>query len=145
MYFKVAFFVLAIGIVCTDSCSWPGHCAGAACSTHDDCSDDLTCANKVCGGGGAAATTARPSSTCAISGYLTGTPGTCNQAHMAHCCIQGTKYPQYRCSPPVSTTQNTTAILTLNSFELGGDGGGAGACTGKYYSNSIRVVALSTG
>ena len=114
MYLKVAFFVFAVGIVCTDSCSWPGHCAGAACSTYNDCADDLICINKVCGGGGAATTTAKPSSTCVISGYLTGTLGTCNQAYMADCCKQGTRYPQYRCSPLVSNTQNTTAILTLN-------------------------------
>ncbi|EKG21700.1 hypothetical protein MPH_00964 [Macrophomina phaseolina MS6] len=30
------------------SCSWAGHCAGAKCSTFDDCSDDLVCTNGVC-------------------------------------------------------------------------------------------------
>jgi hypothetical protein len=35
--------------------------------------------------------------------------------------------------------------LTLNSFEEGGDGGGGGACTGAFYPDSERVVALSTG
>ncbi|KAI9652771.1 MAG: hypothetical protein M1831_006573 [Alyxoria varia] len=31
------------------SCSWPGHCTGASCSTGDDCSDDLTCKSGKCG------------------------------------------------------------------------------------------------
>ncbi|PSS18798.1 hypothetical protein M430DRAFT_50789 [Amorphotheca resinae ATCC 22711] len=30
------------------SCSWPGHCAGAPCSTYNDCSDALICSNGVC-------------------------------------------------------------------------------------------------
>ncbi|KAK0724301.1 family 75 glycoside hydrolase [Lasiosphaeris hirsuta] len=30
------------------SCEWPGHCAGASCSTYDDCSDELVCTNRVC-------------------------------------------------------------------------------------------------
>lgn len=30
------------------SCSWEGHCAGAPCTTFDDCSDELTCTNGVC-------------------------------------------------------------------------------------------------
>ena len=31
------------------TCSWAGHCAGAACSSDDDCSDDLTCRAHTCG------------------------------------------------------------------------------------------------
>ncbi|KAE8394993.1 putative extracellular chitosanase CsnC [Aspergillus alliaceus] len=31
-----------------DSCDWPGHCAGASCSTHDDCSDPFACVNGKC-------------------------------------------------------------------------------------------------
>ncbi|KAH6723540.1 hypothetical protein BKA61DRAFT_566168 [Leptodontidium sp. MPI-SDFR-AT-0119] len=30
-------------------CSWASHCAGASCGSDDDCSDVLTCINKVCG------------------------------------------------------------------------------------------------
>ncbi|RSL92765.1 hypothetical protein BHE90_005132 [Fusarium euwallaceae] len=30
------------------TCSWPGHCQGAACKTGDDCSDDLICTNGKC-------------------------------------------------------------------------------------------------
>ncbi|KAL4747086.1 fungal chitosanase of glycosyl hydrolase group 75-domain-containing protein [Aspergillus terricola var. indicus] len=32
----------------TPSCSWPGHCLGAPCSTLDDCSNDLVCVNGLC-------------------------------------------------------------------------------------------------
>ncbi|RAH41747.1 uncharacterized protein BO95DRAFT_372394 [Aspergillus brunneoviolaceus CBS 621.78] len=32
----------------SSSCSWSGHCAGATCSTENDCSDDLTCQNGKC-------------------------------------------------------------------------------------------------
>ncbi|KAJ5388228.1 hypothetical protein N7509_010769 [Penicillium cosmopolitanum] len=35
----------------TGSCSWPGHCAGASCSSSDDCSGDLACTNGKCASG----------------------------------------------------------------------------------------------
>jgi hypothetical protein len=34
------------------TCSWEGHCAGASCSSDDDCSDDLTCVSGKCGSAG---------------------------------------------------------------------------------------------
>ncbi|KAI9075099.1 hypothetical protein K1719_042947 [Acacia pycnantha] len=49
----------------------------------------------------------------------------------------------YRCSPAVSSS--TQAILNLNDFSEGGDGGDPSECDGSYHSNSERVVALSTG
>ncbi|CAF2965472.1 unnamed protein product [Rotaria sp. Silwood2] len=60
---------------------------------------------------------------------------------MSTCCKTGVDYIQYRCSP-ISTA---SAILTLNSFRKGGDGGHGGACDGSFYPDSQRVVALSTG
>lgn len=36
------------------------------------------------------------------------------------------------------------AILTINDFSKGGSGGGPLECSGKYYHNSIPIVALST-
>ncbi|KEH18878.1 Ripening related protein family [Medicago truncatula] len=36
------------------------------------------------------------------------------------------------------------AILTLNSFEKGGDGGGPSECDNKFHSDKTLVVALST-
>ncbi|OWM69471.1 putative ripening-related protein 2 [Punica granatum] len=52
-------------------------------------------------------------------------------------------YSDEKCSPPVSS--HTKAILTINSFEKGGDGGGPSECDGLYHSNSLQIVALSTG
>ncbi|PNP51908.1 hypothetical protein THARTR1_07499 [Trichoderma harzianum] len=44
----------------TGDCSWEGHCAGASCSTENDCSDDLTCNNGVCGTAGDGGSTPPP-------------------------------------------------------------------------------------
>ena len=60
---------------------------------------------------------------------------------MSSCCKTGVNYPQYTCSP----SSKSSSLLTLNSFQEGGDGGGAGACFEKFYPDSQRVVALSTG
>ncbi|GAB2224153.1 hypothetical protein Droror1_Dr00004901 [Drosera rotundifolia] len=83
---------------------------------------------------------------CTPSRELTGTTppaGQCNTEDYSNCCVAGQQYPTYTCSPPVSS--QTRAILTLNSFEQGGDGGGASACDGQYHSDNTPVVALSTG
>ncbi|KAI4343251.1 hypothetical protein MLD38_027779 [Melastoma candidum] len=47
------------------------------------------------------------------------------------------------CFTPVRGGRN--AILTLNSFEKGGDGGGPSECDGKFHSDNTLIVALSTG
>jgi len=44
---------------------------------------------------------------------------------------------------PLSTS-SVTARLTHNSFEKGGDGGGASSCTGRWHSNKELIVALAT-
>nr|XP_034594161.1 uncharacterized protein LOC117855869 [Setaria viridis] len=77
---------------------------------------------------------------CHPSGTLQGprTGHTCGE-----CCKAGHFYPTYRCSPPV--TRHTKAIMTLNDFDEGGDGGDKSECDGKYHKNTERVVALSTG
>lgn len=83
---------------------------------------------------------------CNPSGRLIGKkpPGNhCNHHNMAECCKEGEFYSTYRCSPPVS--QRTEAILTLNSFEKGGEGGWASQCDEKFHSDKTLVVALSTG
>ncbi|CAM8984791.1 unnamed protein product [Rhodiola kirilowii] len=80
--------------------------------------------------------------TCDPSGTLQGRdppPGQCSQG----CCVQGTSYNTYACSPPLSS-QNQ-AYMTLNSFEAGGDGGGPSSCDNKYHSDGDLIVALSTG
>ncbi|XP_019176231.1 PREDICTED: putative ripening-related protein 1 [Ipomoea nil] len=70
-------------------------------------------------------------------------PGLCSQVNTTDCCVPGRFYPLYKCSPPVSKT--TAAVLTLNSFEKGGDGSSPSECDGKYHSDDTPVVALSTG
>ncbi|KAG9452636.1 hypothetical protein H6P81_005540 [Aristolochia fimbriata] len=89
---------------------------------------------------------AAPGKKCKPSGILKGKKpphGKCNQENNSDCCKQGMRYTTYKCSPPV--TRHTKAILTLNSFEKGGDGGAPAACDGKYHSDRTPVVALSTG
>ncbi|PIA31292.1 hypothetical protein AQUCO_05100077v1 [Aquilegia coerulea] len=83
---------------------------------------------------------------CSPSGKVRGRkppPGQCNTENDSDCCKQGEMYTIYRCSPPVST--NTKAVLTINSFEKGGDGGGPSECDNQYHSDDTPVVALSTG
>lgn len=80
---------------------------------------------------------------CHISGFLYGKAGKCNKENGSDCCIPRHRYPQFRCSPPVSS--KTVATLTLNSFARGGDGGGPSFCDDRYHKDSELVVALSTG
>ncbi|KAL2517098.1 putative rlpA-like protein [Abeliophyllum distichum] len=68
----------------------------------------------------------------------------CNTHNDSECCVQGKLYDTYNCSPPLRKGR-TKAVLTLNSFENGGDGGGASECDGKFHSDKSKVVALSTG
>ncbi|CAL5095131.1 unnamed protein product [Urochloa decumbens] len=81
--------------------------------------------------------------TCQPSGSIPGQSGTCNTENGSECCRNGQSYTTYDCSPAV--TGSTQATLTLNSFAEGGDGGGAAACTGRFYGDDEMVVALSTG
>ncbi|XP_059318165.1 putative ripening-related protein 1 [Lycium ferocissimum] len=70
-------------------------------------------------------------------------PGKCKIGYQSECCKPGKSYTTYKCSPPVSG--KTKAVLTINSFQKGGDGGGKSECDNKYHSNNKPVVALSTG
>ncbi|KDP37389.1 hypothetical protein JCGZ_08400 [Jatropha curcas] len=67
----------------------------------------------------------------------------CDQSNGADCCEERKSYTAHKRSPPV--TKHTPAILTINSFEKGGDGGGPSECDGKYHDNDTPIVALSTG
>lgn len=89
------------------------------------------------------AASVRIAGSCRASGYLPGKSGDCNRENYSDCCEDGKKYPQYRCSPPV--TAETPATMTLNSFAKGGDGGGPSECDNKYHPDDEMVVALSTG
>ncbi|PIA59276.1 hypothetical protein AQUCO_00400282v1 [Aquilegia coerulea] len=82
---------------------------------------------------------------CKPSGKVRGTKspsGHCNTEDDV-CCIEGRLYTVYKCSPPVSS--NTKAVLTINSFQKGGDGDGPSKCDNQYHSDDTPVVALSTG
>ncbi|KAK7391617.1 hypothetical protein VNO78_20034 [Psophocarpus tetragonolobus] len=46
---------------------------------------------------------------------------------------------------PAINPGGTRAILTLNNFGRGGDGGGPSECDGRFHPLPERVVALSTG
>ncbi|KAF6167014.1 hypothetical protein GIB67_041277 [Kingdonia uniflora] len=83
---------------------------------------------------------------CRMSGRVRGRkppPGQCNQENNSDCCVEGKMYPIYRCSPP--TSGHTKAVLTINSFQKGGDGGGPSECDNQYHDDNTPVVALSTG
>ncbi|XP_031390234.1 kiwellin-1-like [Punica granatum] len=83
---------------------------------------------------------------CQPSGHLRGRkppPGKCKRGNDSECCKEGKMYPMYKCSPPVSN--HNKAMLTINSFEKGKDGGGPSECDRQYHSDSIPIVALSTG
>ncbi|KAK9103601.1 hypothetical protein Sjap_020855 [Stephania japonica] len=81
---------------------------------------------------------------CKPSGTVRGkkpTSGYCVEDNV--CCIPGRLYTTYKCSPP--ETRRTKAILTINSFEKGGDGNAPAKCDGHYHSDDTPIVALSTG
>ncbi|CAN1237552.1 Putative ripening-related protein 2 [Linum grandiflorum] len=45
---------------------------------------------------------------------------------------------------PSTKLTNAKAMLTINNFQKGGDGGGPAECDGKYHSDKTLIVALST-
>ncbi|KAJ1425923.1 RlpA-like domain superfamily [Sesbania bispinosa] len=114
-------------------------CNGA-CNTNDDCDGQLICINGKCNDDPDVGT-----HTCDGSGSTPSSPSggddNCQSSGTLSC--NGNSYPQYTCSPPVSSS--TQAILTLNDFSEGGDGGDPSKCDEKYHDNSEQVVALSTG
>ncbi|CAN4111624.1 unnamed protein product [Withania somnifera] len=82
---------------------------------------------------------------CQPSGKIRGIkppPGQCNPENDSDCCKQGKMYTTYKCSPPV--TGNTKAILTTNSFQKGGDGGGPSECDNQYHSMILRCLNYIT-
>ncbi|MED6213489.1 Kiwellin [Stylosanthes scabra] len=117
------------------------YCKGP-CNDLNDCYGQLICINGKCNDDPDLGTHICPTTTTPTPPPPSGSGGTtCRPSGTLYC---GTdSYPQYKCSPPVSSS--TRAILTLNDFSEGGDGGGPFECDGNYHSNSERVVALSTG
>ncbi|KAK7324922.1 hypothetical protein VNO77_28870 [Canavalia gladiata] len=109
---------------CNQPCNTLNDCAGQLICIKGKCNDDPDVGTHICSGSGGG-----------------GSGGTCQSSGNLKC--DGKSYPQYKCSPPVSSS--TQAILTLNDFSEGGDGGAPSECDEKYHDNSERVVALSTG
>uniref|UniRef100_A0A8R7VCG0 Ripening-related protein 3 n=1 Tax=Triticum urartu TaxID=4572 RepID=A0A8R7VCG0_TRIUA len=79
---------------------------------------------------------------CQPSGYLPGRSGDCETSNSPDCCVDGKQYLQFLCSPPVSAT--TWAVLTVNGFGKGKDGGLPSECDSAYHDSEM-VIALSTG
>ncbi|KAJ1425922.1 RlpA-like domain superfamily [Sesbania bispinosa] len=114
---------------CNGACNTLNDCSGQLICINGKCNDDPNVGTHICSGSGS------PPS------VPSGGGGNCQSSGTLQC--NGKSHPQYRCSPPVSSS--TQAVLTLNDFSEGGDGGGPSECDEKYHPNSERVVALSTG
>ncbi|CAN1182240.1 Ripening-related protein grip22 [Linum perenne] len=110
----------------------------AHCHSSDNCNGQLVCKNRKCNDDPDVGTN-----------ICHGGDPDDGDKKKGDCVAHGTmkcknhEYKTYTCSPPV--TKNTKAILTVNSFAKGGDGGGASECDNNYHSDKDEVVALSTG
>lgn len=80
---------------------------------------------------------------CKPSGYLKGRSHSCSHEGSSECCKAGERYPQFKCSPPI--TARTPAIMTVNCFGEGSCGGGPAECDGQFHSDNEKIAALSTG
>lgn len=106
---------------CSGPCKTLNDCAGQLICINGRCNDDPDVGTHICGNSG-------KDNNCQPSGNLN---------------CRGRSYPQYRCSPPI--TSSTPAILTNNDFSQGGDGGAPSECDKRFHNNSELIVALSTG
>ncbi|CAK9146991.1 unnamed protein product [Ilex paraguariensis] len=59
--------------------------------------------------------------------------------------LKGKKRLQSNATRRANPSAVKKAVLTLNSFEKNGDGGGPSKCDNKFHSDDTPVVALSTG
>ncbi|CAI9105037.1 OLC1v1003866C1 [Oldenlandia corymbosa var. corymbosa] len=121
----------------------PSSSCGASCRTLNDCPGQLICINGKCNDDPDVGTHICSGSTSPSppTGSGPSPSGTCLPSGSFTC--NGQTKSTYTCSPPV--TGSTPAILTLNDFSVGGDGGAPSECDESFHSNSERVVALSTG
>ncbi|KAG0606762.1 hypothetical protein M758_9G165300 [Ceratodon purpureus] len=127
---------------CYQSCTLDNQCEGQLACMSGKCNDDPGVGTHIC----SKAPPPPQAATCKPYGYLTAGTITSNECNPNDdpCCVTGHKYGRFACSPPI-TSPATTATMTVNSFAAGGDGGAPGACYGKYYPDSERVIAMSTG
>ncbi|KAI4978614.1 hypothetical protein ZWY2020_015367 [Hordeum vulgare] len=79
---------------------------------------------------------------CRASGYLPGKSGNCEKSNDP---IARMARDTRSTTAADSATGDQKAVLTLNSFEKGKDGGGPSECDNAYHSDEEMVVALSTG
>lgn len=128
---------------CGNSCKTLNDCPGQLICTSGKCTDDPDVGTHICTGtgGGSGPGTCKPGTP--LQGRNPPSKNACNTDNGDECCTSSKRYTTYDCSPAISSS--TPAILTLNDFTQGGDGGGPSSCSGKYYSNTDKVVALSTG
>ncbi|CAK7332273.1 unnamed protein product [Dovyalis caffra] len=106
------------------------------CKTEDDCSGQLICISGKCNDDPNVETL-----TCTGKGPAPPSNSDCRPFGTLKC--KGKSFPQFACSPPV--TSFTKASLTLNDFSEGGDGGAPSECDEKFHEKTELVVALSTG
>ncbi|KAK4762837.1 hypothetical protein SAY86_008605 [Trapa natans] len=138
MVATVSFFLVLASLPCPSTAI--SYCGGP-CRTLNDCNGQLICINGRCADDPDIGT-----HICRNSPPPPRTPSppsdpTCRSSGNLNC--KGIFYPQYTCSPPVTTS--TPAILTENDFSPGGEGGYPSECDGHYHANSELIVALSTG
>ncbi|XP_020984860.2 kiwellin-like [Arachis duranensis] len=131
---NVSFLINGISY-CYGPCNDFNDCDGQLICTNGKCNDDPDLGTHICRSPPPPRDHGSPPPPSGGSGT------TCRSSGTLQC---GTNsYPQYTCSPPVSSS--TKAILTLNGFSEGGDGGAPSECDDQYHQNSEPVVALSTG
>ncbi|KAE8645897.1 hypothetical protein Csa_011860 [Cucumis sativus] len=122
LVFFISLVLLPHISLATSSCDGP-------CQTLDDCEGQLICINGVCNDDPNIGT-----NQCSDGGSSPSPNSDCQQIGSLNC--DGESFPQYQCSPPV--TSSTQAILTNNDFSEGGDGGAESKC-GKM----IRITATN--
>ncbi|KAK3419963.1 hypothetical protein EUGRSUZ_G00736, partial [Eucalyptus grandis] len=125
--------VLSTNLPAISSCNGP-------CQTLDDCRGQLICINGMCSDDPKLGTQICGTGSGGQS-VLTSDGGGCDPSGNLQC--DGTSYPTFTCSPPV--TSSTRAILMNNDFSQGGDGGDPSQCNEQYHNNTERIVAPSTG
>ncbi|KAL8089868.1 ripening-related protein grip22-like [Apium graveolens] len=110
------------------------------CNNENDCSGRLICINEQCNDD---PDVVESTPTCGSPGSSPSLDeqGTCTPSGTLTCGSES--YTTYSCSPEIAAS--TPAILTLNDFSEGGDGGAESSCDEQFHDNSELVVALSTG
>ncbi|WOG87600.1 hypothetical protein DCAR_0206830 [Daucus carota subsp. sativus] len=115
---------------CNGPCNDLNDCSGQLICINGKCNDDPDVGTHICKSG-TSPQPPQPSGPCKPAGTLT-----CGKK-------KRTTYTTYSCSPPI--TASTPAVLTLNDFRKGGDGGAESSCDNKFHENWELIVALSTG